>query len=202
MQNLCCANHRKSSPMKIMKRLLRKSWHNKVSTDFICLHPWFIARLPDGETETNPIDRIVAHLLFHRPPELPGKHSEASESPCSTKMQNENRTAYLANVPETFTNKQSLVHQESKVYLPLIEPEQYKDSPCVDNSENASSIGLADSGTVAVESSQWTKSILYIDNKGNSFISLSMHVYCKDLLVMWSFLFMSANWIHCWVRFL
>ncbi|EPS58886.1 hypothetical protein M569_15924, partial [Genlisea aurea] len=30
-------------------------------------------RVPDVETETNPIDRIVAHLLFHRPPDLSGK---------------------------------------------------------------------------------------------------------------------------------
>lgn len=25
--------------------------------------------MPDAETDTNPIDRTVAHLLFHRPPE-------------------------------------------------------------------------------------------------------------------------------------
>ncbi|KDO41931.1 hypothetical protein CISIN_1g0050322mg, partial [Citrus sinensis] len=29
-------------------------------------------RMPDAETETNPIDRAVAHLLFHRPLDLPG----------------------------------------------------------------------------------------------------------------------------------
>lgn len=27
------------------------------------------ARNPEGETKTNPIDRVVAHLLFHRPPQ-------------------------------------------------------------------------------------------------------------------------------------
>ncbi|KAI3740449.1 hypothetical protein L2E82_30878 [Cichorium intybus] len=28
------------------------------------------ATTSEGETKTNPIDRAVAHLLFHRPPEL------------------------------------------------------------------------------------------------------------------------------------
>ncbi|CAI9265566.1 unnamed protein product [Lactuca saligna] len=35
------------------------------------------ARKTDGETKTNPIDRIVAQLLFHRPPELSGEHLQS-----------------------------------------------------------------------------------------------------------------------------
>ncbi|CAL1411694.1 unnamed protein product [Linum trigynum] len=35
----------------------------------------------EEETKTNPIDRIVAHLLFHRPRELPGKLPDTPESP-------------------------------------------------------------------------------------------------------------------------
>ncbi|CAL1394489.1 unnamed protein product [Linum trigynum] len=37
--------------------------------------------IPEEETKTNPIDRIVAHLLFHRPRELPGKLCDTPESP-------------------------------------------------------------------------------------------------------------------------
>ncbi|KAK7323322.1 hypothetical protein VNO77_26790 [Canavalia gladiata] len=44
------------------------------------------ARMPDVETETNPIDRTVAHLLFHRPMELTQNYSDKLESPISTKM--------------------------------------------------------------------------------------------------------------------
>ncbi|KAK8676094.1 hypothetical protein V6N13_034148 [Hibiscus sabdariffa] len=44
-------------------------------------------RMSDAETETNPIDRTVAHLLFHRPLELSGKHPETPESPASIKSQ-------------------------------------------------------------------------------------------------------------------
>ena len=42
----------------------------------------------DMETETNPIDRNVAHLLFHRPLELPGRHPKAPESPFSSRLVN------------------------------------------------------------------------------------------------------------------
>lgn len=34
----------------------------------------------EGETKTNPIDRVVAHLLFHRPPELSGELVHSLES--------------------------------------------------------------------------------------------------------------------------
>ncbi|GJW12006.1 protein LNK2 isoform X3, partial [Tanacetum coccineum] len=38
------------------------------------------ARTPDGETKTNPLDRAVAHLLFHTPPELSGELLQQSSS--------------------------------------------------------------------------------------------------------------------------
>ncbi|GMN64817.1 hypothetical protein TIFTF001_033887 [Ficus carica] len=110
-------------------------------------------RLPDGETETNPIDRTVAHLLFYRPMELSGKQAEISESPLS-KLPSEHRAAAVMNFPETFSNKQCFGPQDSKVYSPLVEPDQSKESPCIDASENASNNGLTESGTVMVESSQ------------------------------------------------
>ncbi|GER28545.1 hypothetical protein STAS_04343 [Striga asiatica] len=38
------------------------------------------SRMPDVETDTNPIDRTVAHLLFHQPIEFSGKPAEPPES--------------------------------------------------------------------------------------------------------------------------
>lgn len=40
---------------------------------------------PEGETDTNQIDRTVAHLLFHRPIDFSG-NLERAESPSSTKL--------------------------------------------------------------------------------------------------------------------
>ncbi|KAI4384632.1 hypothetical protein MLD38_002754 [Melastoma candidum] len=40
----------------------------------------------DAETDTNPTDRAVAHLLFHRPMELSVKHPETPESSMSAKL--------------------------------------------------------------------------------------------------------------------
>ncbi|CAH2041426.1 unnamed protein product [Thlaspi arvense] len=52
--------------------------------------------MPNMETETNPIDRTVAHLLFHRPMESPGIHSEAPESPSSTRLLQEGKHSRFA----------------------------------------------------------------------------------------------------------
>ncbi|KAL5570422.1 hypothetical protein UlMin_026997 [Ulmus minor] len=117
-------------------------------------------RLPDAETETNPIDRTVAHLLFHRPLELSGKQPEASESPVSpTKLPSERKHAAVVNLPtccltETSKDKQSFAQQESKDYSPLAEPDQYRKSTCLDTSESASKNGLKDGDNVLVGSSQ------------------------------------------------
>ncbi|KAL8529189.1 hypothetical protein ACS0TY_006585 [Phlomoides rotata] len=43
-------------------------------------------RRPDVETDTNPIDRAVAHLLFHRPVEFSEKPAETHESPLSASL--------------------------------------------------------------------------------------------------------------------
>ncbi|KAL2898273.1 Protein LNK2 [Bienertia sinuspersici] len=45
------------------------------------------------ETETNHIDRAVAHLLFHRPLKLSVRHAETPESSTSTKVSTEQETA-------------------------------------------------------------------------------------------------------------
>ncbi|XP_022746144.1 protein LNK2-like isoform X2 [Durio zibethinus] len=109
-------------------------------------------RMSDAETETNPIDRTVAHLLFHRPPELSGKHTETPESPASTKFSCERKSAGLMSLPmgcisDNSQVKQNPTHQASKVPSPLVDPqhmEQFKNSPCIDTSENASDYGPVD----------------------------------------------------------
>lgn len=58
-------------------------------------------RIPDMETQTNRIDRAVAHLLFHRP-ELSGKHPQTPESPSSTKLPCEISTSGLLSSPREF----------------------------------------------------------------------------------------------------
>ncbi|KAE8662570.1 Agglutinin-like protein ALA1, putative isoform 1 [Hibiscus syriacus] len=75
-------------------------------------------RMSETETETNPIDRTVAHLLFHRPPVLSRKHPETPESLASIKLPCERKTV-------------------SKVPSPLLDRkhvEQFKNSPFVDAS--------------------------------------------------------------------
>ncbi|KAI4323523.1 hypothetical protein L6164_023120 [Bauhinia variegata] len=94
-------------------------------------------RTPDIEIETNPIDRTVAHLLFHRPLELTGNHCDTLES---AKMQFESKTSNLVNLPadEDLKNSQQFSHQGSK--NPLLETQR------MDTSENASNNGPADVG--------------------------------------------------------
>ncbi|GMP50618.1 hypothetical protein CsSME_00017164 [Camellia sinensis var. sinensis] len=59
--------------------------------------------MPDTETKTNPIDRIVSHLRFHRPAELSGKHPETPELPViSTKLRSERNTSGLLSSPRGF----------------------------------------------------------------------------------------------------
>lgn len=95
-------------------------------------------RMPDVETETNPIDRTVAHLLFHRPLELSGKHSETPESPLSAKQLQEGKVAGMVNLPvgclpESSKSEKAFTCQRSQTHLPNL-----------DNSDNASNNEPAD----------------------------------------------------------
>ncbi|KAG7012877.1 Protein LNK2, partial [Cucurbita argyrosperma subsp. argyrosperma] len=56
----------------------------------------------DAETETNPVDRTVAHLLFHRQFELLQNYPDAPESPISTKLSYEQQKAGLKSMPMEF----------------------------------------------------------------------------------------------------
>ncbi|XP_022742067.1 protein LNK2 isoform X2 [Durio zibethinus] len=117
-------------------------------------------RMSDAETETNPIDRTVAHLLFDRPLELSGKHPETTGSLASSKFSYERKSVGLMSLPGCLSDnsqvKQNLAHNVSKGPSPLMGPqhvEHFKNSPCIDTSENASNYGPADGGVAKVESS-------------------------------------------------
>lgn len=66
--------------------------------------------MPDVETDTNPIDRAVAHLLFHRPVEFSEKPAETPESPASASLPYEKKAKSLSLTkgyfPESFANTQ------------------------------------------------------------------------------------------------
>ncbi|XVF82010.1 hypothetical protein PTKIN_Ptkin16aG0008600 [Pterospermum kingtungense] len=118
-------------------------------------------RMSETETETNPIDRTVAHLLFHRPLELSGKHSETPESPASAKFRCEQKSAGLTSlsthcISDDSQIKQNLEYRVSEVPSSFVDPqhvEQFKNSLCMDTSENASNYGPAD-GVAEIEASQ------------------------------------------------
>ncbi|KAE8669887.1 hypothetical protein F3Y22_tig00112215pilonHSYRG00222 [Hibiscus syriacus] len=118
-------------------------------------------RMSNAETQTNPIDRTIAHLLFHRPLELSGKHPETPESPASIKFPSERKSASLMSLPmgcisDNSQIKQNLSHQVSDVPSPLVlqHVEQFKNSPRIDTSENESNYGPAGGGVAEVEASQ------------------------------------------------
>ena len=119
--------------------------------------------MPDAETETNPIDRTVAHLLFHRPLELTGNHYDKLDSSISAKIQCESKTANLENLPvgcmpeKGLKSNQQCSHQGFKNSCSLFETrpmDQFKNSPCIDTSENASNNGPAVVGAQELEASQ------------------------------------------------
>ncbi|KAG6677095.1 hypothetical protein I3842_14G008600 [Carya illinoinensis] len=113
--------------------------------------------LPDVETVTNPIDRTLAHLLFHSPLESPGKLPDTPESPKLIPW--EQKVPGLVNLsigclPECTKSKENFPNQGATNPCTLSEPHQLKNSPCTNTLENASNIEPADGGTMAVEASK------------------------------------------------
>ena len=104
--------------------------------------------MPEVETGTNPIDRTVAHLLFHRPSELSGKHPDTPESPVSTKLPLDHKLTGttklpVGSLPDRMQAKQNFSQQASKNSCPLVDLQpvnQSKSSIYLDGSENASII--------------------------------------------------------------
>lgn len=106
-------------------------------------------RMPDVETDTNPIDRVVAHLLFHRPLEFSGKPAETPELPVSANLPYEKKANSLKSLtkgyfPESFENTQITSPQGSKSAGIFSEGDQAKNGPSFVTSENASNIENSD----------------------------------------------------------
>ncbi|KAG2325007.1 hypothetical protein Bca52824_007735 [Brassica carinata] len=73
------------------------------------------AGMLDTETVTNPTDRTVAHLLFHRPFDMStAKHMEGLESPSSSKMGTEEKGNFpKCSTRESLMNKQKAKEEET-----------------------------------------------------------------------------------------
>ncbi|KAL3599648.1 hypothetical protein D5086_007566 [Populus alba] len=121
-----------------------------------------VVKMPEVETETNPVDRTVAHLLFHRPMDIPGKHPDTPESPFSTKLPCEHKTMGLAklstgSLSETPKGKPNFSQRGSQLSSLLTSAQpisQCKSNPCLDASEDASNNGPADEGAREVKASR------------------------------------------------
>ncbi|KAF9686396.1 hypothetical protein SADUNF_Sadunf03G0154200 [Salix dunnii] len=121
-----------------------------------------MVKMPEVETETNPVDRTVAHLLFHRPMDIYGKHSDTPESPVSTKLPCEHKTLGIAklsmgSLPETPKSKPNLSQKGSQLssHLTIAQPVSHcKSNACLDASEDASNNGPADEEAREVKASQ------------------------------------------------
>ncbi|XP_010999605.1 PREDICTED: uncharacterized protein LOC105107397 isoform X1 [Populus euphratica] len=121
-----------------------------------------MVKMPEVETDTNPIDRTVAHLLFHRPVDFAGKHPETPESPVSTKLPCEHKTVGIAklsmgSLPDSPKSKPNFSQQGSKLssLLTNFQPAGHcKSNPCLDTSEDASNNGPADEVAREVKASE------------------------------------------------
>ncbi|WCJ39043.1 hypothetical protein M5689_020065 [Euphorbia peplus] len=106
-------------------------------------------KMSEAETETNPIDRTVAHLLFYR--DMSGKHPDTPESPASRKLPSEQRalgtTTSSIGLPEAGKSIQSYSGPSGDSQS----TSQYKSSVRIDTSENRS--GNADDRAKDVEPS-------------------------------------------------
>uniref|UniRef100_A0A7N0UCG2 Protein LNK2 n=1 Tax=Kalanchoe fedtschenkoi TaxID=63787 RepID=A0A7N0UCG2_KALFE len=119
-------------------------------------NPNRIVVMVDPERETNPIDRIVAHLLFHRPFDLIAKHSEIPKLSICNQPLPESKTDSLVGIgtecsKDSTGPKQSSPHKESESSFPGTEPQlgtELLDSSHMDVSKNASKNETQHSGTV------------------------------------------------------
>lgn len=139
---------------------------NKLKLSVIFLFDFMVyyrmVKMPEVETDTNPIDRTVAHLLFHRPVDFAGKHPDTPESPVSTKLPCEHKTVGIAklsmgSLPDSPKSKPNFSQQGSKLssLLTNFQPAgQCKSNPCLDTSEDASNNGPADEVAREVKASE------------------------------------------------
>ncbi|XP_030446483.1 protein LNK2-like isoform X1 [Syzygium oleosum] len=112
------------------------------------------AKMGTAETETNPIDRAVSHLLFHRPLETASKHSGLAESSISTNFSSERKAAGSGNLqgidlPDSPNSRQIIPCQGPKT--PTSTRTKPRKSGQFKASENTSSDGCNDDATMEVE---------------------------------------------------
>ncbi|KAL3537728.1 hypothetical protein ACH5RR_001094 [Cinchona calisaya] len=116
-------------------------------------------KMSEVETETNPIDRTVAHLLFHRPSEFSGKLVEtpdlqlsANLLPCERKASS-SMSVLTKSLPQKSENKQILSHVESEFPCLFPKEDQLKNTG-LEAYENKLSSKSADNGKMKVKASQ------------------------------------------------
>ncbi|KAI4382959.1 hypothetical protein MLD38_008847 [Melastoma candidum] len=108
----------------------------------------------DAETDTNPIDRAVAHLLFHRPMELSIKHPETPESSMSAKLNMERQAQSGAN-DAADSGRSSKTGLDFSSSQGVGNPCQQRLMDCGDTSEPAPDYGtLVPAGTTEAGASQ------------------------------------------------
>uniref|UniRef100_A0A7N1A752 Protein LNK2 n=1 Tax=Kalanchoe fedtschenkoi TaxID=63787 RepID=A0A7N1A752_KALFE len=118
---------------------------NNLAKDNISNHNRSVLMV-DAETQTNPIDRTVAHLLFHRPFDVTAKHSETPKLSVSAQPLPDSKTDSLVGIgtecsKDSAGPKQSLPRKKFESSFLVTEPQLGKellDRSCMDISKNAS----------------------------------------------------------------
>ncbi|PHT60258.1 hypothetical protein CQW23_02621 [Capsicum baccatum] len=113
-------------------------------------------RPPYVETETNPIDRTVAHLLFHNPSELPSTLAEFPKLSMFSMLNCEGKAIGSPSFPDRFLQENSetnstTAHQGPNASASDNEVDIMKSSPCIECFENASNNEGADASVIGVE---------------------------------------------------
>lgn len=107
-----------------------------------------LSNMPDVETETNSIDRTVAHLLFHRPLESSEKHAERPESSSSANASCKRKADLMSTqLPQNLGNDINVSQDGAKASLLFTEADQLKTSPSLDIPE-ISSADEANAGAI------------------------------------------------------
>lgn len=105
-----------------------------------------IARLPNVEAETNPIDRTVAHLLFHQPMEV--LSTKAAELPQPHPL---DKLYYDSESKRSLPHSHLVTSHGLKAPRAHLEGEQPQHNPSLESSsENSTKNEAADSGVMAV----------------------------------------------------
>lgn len=114
------------------------------------------AKMGTAETETNPIDRAVSHLLFHRPLETASKQSGLAESSISTNVSSEQKAGGLGNLQGVDLPVGPNTRQIIPCHGPKTPTRTHtgpQKSGQFEASENTSSNGHNDDATMEVEAS-------------------------------------------------